>query len=33
MRLTEEARKLKNTFVELEKKMNGLLEEYSARLP
>jgi molybdate transport system regulatory protein len=33
MRLTEEARKLKNTFVELEKKMNGLLEEYQAKLP
>ena len=33
MRLTEEARKLKNTFVELEKRMNGLLEEYQAKLP
>ena len=33
MRLTEEARKLKNTFVEFEKKIDGLLEEYQARLP
>ena len=33
MRLTEEARKLKNAFVELEKKMDELLEEYQARLP
>ena len=33
MRLTEEARKLKNAFVELEKKIDGLLEEYQARLP
>src|SRR5512137_2231537 len=33
MRLTEEARKLKNAFVELEKKMDELLEEYQAKLP
>jgi molybdate transport system regulatory protein len=33
MRLTEEARKLINAFVELEKKINGLLEEYQTRLP
>jgi len=33
MRLTEEAKKLKNAFVELETKIDGLLEEYQARLP
>ena len=33
MRLTEEAKKLKNAFIELEKKINGLLEEYQTRLP
>jgi hypothetical protein len=33
MRLTEEAKVLKNAFVELEEKIDGLLEEYSARLP
>jgi molybdate transport system regulatory protein len=33
MRLTEEARKLKNAFVELEEKIDGLLEVYQARLP
>jgi molybdate transport system regulatory protein len=33
MRLTEEARKLKNAFVELERKMDELLEEYQAKLP
>jgi molybdate transport system regulatory protein len=33
MRLTEEAKKLKNVFVNLEKKIDGLLEEYQARLP
>jgi len=33
MRLTEEAKKMKDAFVELEKKINALLEEYQARLP
>lgn len=33
MRLTEEAKVLKNAFVELEEKIDGLLEEYSAKLP
>ncbi len=33
MRLTEEAKKLKNAFVELEKKIYGLLDEYQAKLP
>jgi molybdate transport system regulatory protein len=33
MHLTEEAKKLKNSFVELEKKMADLLKEYQARLP
>ena len=33
MHLTEEAKKMKDAFVELEKKMNALLEEYQARLP
>jgi molybdate transport system regulatory protein len=33
MRLTEEAKVLKNAFVELEEKIDGLIEEYSARLP
>jgi hypothetical protein len=33
MHLTEEAKVLKNAFVELEEKIDGLLEEYSARLP
>ena len=33
MRLTEEAKRLKNAFVELEKKIDGLLEEYQSRLP
>jgi molybdate transport system regulatory protein len=33
MRLTEEAKKLKNAFVELEKKMDKLLGEYQAKLP
>jgi molybdate transport system regulatory protein len=33
MRLTEEAKKLKNAFVELEEKIDGLLEVYQARLP
>jgi molybdate transport system regulatory protein len=33
MRLTEEAKKLKNAFVELEKKIDRLLEEYQAKLP
>jgi molybdate transport system regulatory protein len=33
MRLTEEAKVLKNAFVELEEKIDGLIEEYSAKLP
>jgi molybdate transport system regulatory protein len=33
MRLTEEAKKLKNAFVELDEKIDGLLEVYQARLP
>jgi molybdate transport system regulatory protein len=33
MRLTDEAKKMKDAFVELEKKLNALLEEYQARLP
>jgi molybdate transport system regulatory protein len=33
MRLTEEAKKMKDAFVELEKKIDALLEEYQARLP
>ena len=33
MRLTEEAQKLKTAFLELENKIDGLLEEYQARLP
>jgi len=33
MRLTEEAKKMKNAFVELEEKIGGLLEVYQARLP
>jgi len=33
MRLTEEAKKLKNAFVELEKKIDKLLGEYQAKLP
>jgi molybdate transport system regulatory protein len=33
MRLTEEAKKMKDAFIELEKKINALLEEYQARLP
>jgi DNA-binding transcriptional LysR family regulator len=33
MRLTEEAKKLKNAFVELEEKIDGLLEVYQAQLP
>jgi molybdate transport system regulatory protein len=32
MHLTEEAKKLKNSFVELEKKMDDLLKEYQAKL-
>jgi molybdate transport system regulatory protein len=33
MRLTEEAKKLRNAFIELEKKMDKLLGEYQAKLP
>ncbi len=33
MRLTEEAKKLKNVFVELEEKIDALLKEYQAKLP
>jgi molybdate transport system regulatory protein len=33
MRLTEEAKKLKNAFVELEDKIDALLKEYQAKLP
>lgn len=33
MRLTEEAKKLKDAFVELEIKIDGLLKEYQAKLP
>ncbi len=33
MRLTEEARKLKNLFLELEQKMDKLLGEYQTKLP
>jgi len=33
MHLTEEAKRMKDAFVELEKKINALLEEYQARLP
>jgi molybdate transport system regulatory protein len=33
MHLTEEAKVLKNAFVELEEKIDGLLEVYQARLP
>ena len=33
MHLTEEARKLKNSFLELENKIDDLLKEYQAKLP
>jgi len=33
MRLTAEAKKLRDAFVELEKRIDGLLEEYQAKLP
>jgi molybdate transport system regulatory protein len=33
MHLTEEAKRMKDAFVELEKKINALLQEYQARLP
>jgi molybdate transport system regulatory protein len=33
MHLTEEAKKLKNAFLELEGKIEGLLREYQAKLP
>ncbi len=33
MRLTEEAKKLKNSFLELEQKMDKLLGEYQTKLP
>jgi molybdate transport system regulatory protein len=33
MHLTEEARKLKNSFLELEKKIDDLLKEDQAKLP
>jgi molybdate transport system regulatory protein len=33
MHLTDEARKLKNSFLELEKKIDELLKEYQAKLP
>ncbi len=33
MRLTAEAKKLKNAFMELERRIDGLLKEYQAKLP
>jgi len=33
MRLTAEAKKLRDAFVELEKRIDVLLEEYQAKLP
>ncbi len=33
MRLTEEARKLHDSFLELEKRIDRLIEEYRGRLP
>lgn len=33
MRLTKEAKTLRDAFVELEKRIEGLLEEYQAKLP
>ena len=33
MRLTEEAKKLKDAFVELEDRIEALLKEYQAKLP
>ncbi|HTZ39088.1 MAG TPA: LysR family transcriptional regulator [Syntrophales bacterium] len=33
MRLTDEAKKLKNSFIEVEKKIDKILGEYQAKLP
>jgi len=33
MRLTKEAKRLRDAFVELETRIDGLLEEYQAKLP
>lgn len=33
MRLTKEAKRLRDTFLELETRIDGLLEEYQAKLP